>query len=452
MVPAPPPDDRLAFIDQAAFLQLRATGPGKLGQISWIYTHDVDSDALRRFHANLGHGLLGRRIERSPLPFGRHRWVASTGPARPLDIDAVRPRAALSDWLDERAELTVDPERGPGWHLGMLPMTDGSTALTLVASHCLADGVGILQTIADAAAGTPRDFGYAPAQTRPARRGALEDLRRTVRDGPEYGRTVLAAARLALRRRHDIANSGSSRPPVAPGGPADGTVVVPVVNAFVGTDEWDAAADARSGTTYSLLAGFSARLAERMGRMRSGPSGPGAVSLLIAMSDRTAEDTRANAISLAHVDVDPAQATVDLSDVRAAIRRGLAELREVPDETFALLPLTPFVPRRAVRRTADLMFGDLPVSCSNVSDLDPMVARPDGTDAEYLLLRGVDQAVSRAHIERAGGHLVVVAGRVNGTVTIGVVGYQPGAPNTKDHLRAITAATLAEFGLAGEFV
>ncbi|MBO0676413.1 hypothetical protein JRC04_02930 [Mycolicibacterium sp. S2-37] len=442
-------DDRLAFIDQAAFLQLRSTGPGKLGQISWIYEHDVDDAALARFHANLGHGLLGRRIECSPLPFGRHRWVASPGPPLPIDTAPPRPRSALSDWLDERAELTVDPEHGPAWHLGVLPMTDGSTGISLVASHCLTDGVGILQTIAEAAAGTPRDFGYAPAASRRPMRGVAEDLQRTVCDAPEYGRTVAAAVRLALRRRHDIANSGSSRPPVAPGNDVHGTVVVPVVNAFVGLGQWDAAAAERSGTSYSLLAGFSARLAERMGRMRPGD---GAVSLLIAMSDRTAEDTRANAISLAHVEVDPAQATADLSAVRAAIRQGLAELREVPDETFALLPLTPFVPRRAVRRTADLMFGDLPVSCSNVGDLDPMVGRPDGTDAEYVLLRGVDQDVRRASIERAGGHLVVVAGRINGAVTIGIVGYQPGGPNTKDHLRQVTAATLAEFGLTAEIV
>ncbi|MCK0175176.1 hypothetical protein [Mycolicibacterium sp. F2034L] len=442
-------DDRLAFIDQAAFLQLRSTGPGKLAHVSWLYEHDVDHEALARFHGHLGHGLLGRRIECSPLPFGRHRWVAAPGPPGPIDTAPARPRAALSEWLDERAELTVDPERGPAWHLGVLPMTDGSTAISLVASHCLADGVGILQTIADAAAGTPRDFGYTPAASRSRLQGAVEDLRRTVRDTPEYGRTLAAAARLALRRRHDIATSGSSRPPVAPGGTGAGTVVVPVINAFVPIEAWDTAAEQRAGTSYSLLAGFSARLAERLGRMRPGD---GAVSLLIAMSDRTPGDTRANAISLAHVDVDPGQATGDLTAVRAAIRQGLADLRAVPDETFALLPLTPFVPRRAVRRTADLMFGDLPVSCSNVGDLDPLVGRPDGTDAEYVLLRGVDQDVQRAAIERAGGHLVVVAGRINGTVTIGVVGYQPGGPNTKDHLREVTVATLAEFGLSADLV
>lgn len=71
--------------------------------------HAVDLDGLRRLHRNLGSGgLLGRRIERSPLPFGRHRWVRSTGL---LDIDvaaAARPVAELNDWINERGRVPVD--------------------------------------------------------------------------------------------------------------------------------------------------------------------------------------------------------------------------------------------------------------------------------------------------------------------------------------------------------
>lgn len=69
--------------------------------------------------------------------------------------------------------------------------------------------------------------------------------------------------------------------------------------------------------------------------------------------------------------VDPARVTADLSESRIAIRQAITTLREVPDETFALLPLNPFVPKRAVKRAADIMFGDLPVSCSNLGEIDP---------------------------------------------------------------------------------
>ena len=86
-------------------------------QIVWIYEHPIDMDKMMHTFRNAGYGLMGRRIERSPLPFGRHRWVSAVG--QPLDIDVAecaRPRAEISDWLDERAQLPVDPESGPGWH------------------------------------------------------------------------------------------------------------------------------------------------------------------------------------------------------------------------------------------------------------------------------------------------------------------------------------------------
>ena len=143
-------------MDQASFLGLRATGLGQLVQWVWVYRARGRLDGLERFHHNLGHGLLGRRIERSPLPFGRHRWVTSAQ-APAIDVaERARPRAELSDWADERAQLPIDPEWGPGWHLGVLPLTDGSTAVSLVASHCLVDGLGGALAIADAVKGETR--------------------------------------------------------------------------------------------------------------------------------------------------------------------------------------------------------------------------------------------------------------------------------------------------------
>ena len=74
------------MLDQAFFDGHRATGQNEVLQGVWIYEHAIDFDGLKRIHHNLGYGLLGRRIERSPLPFGRHRWVADRGPS---DIDIV---------------------------------------------------------------------------------------------------------------------------------------------------------------------------------------------------------------------------------------------------------------------------------------------------------------------------------------------------------------------------
>ena len=155
-------DNRLAYVDQASFLAMRAVH-GALIQVIWIYDRAVDVDGLRRFQRNLGCGLLGRRIERSPLPFARDRWVKAAA-SEDIDIAATpRRRADVSAWADERARLPIDPEWGPGWHLGVLPLEDGGTAVSLVASHTIVDAVGLGQAIADAAEGRTRDLGYPPA-------------------------------------------------------------------------------------------------------------------------------------------------------------------------------------------------------------------------------------------------------------------------------------------------
>jgi hypothetical protein len=146
-------DNRLAHLDQVSFLGLRALGYGALVQFNWIYNRPVNIEGLRRFHRNLGYGLLGRRVERSPLPFARDRWVVYRGPEDVDIAETARPRSEVSAWLLERARLPLDPEYGPSFHLGVLPLHDGGTAISLVTSHTLVDGLGILQAITDAAKG-----------------------------------------------------------------------------------------------------------------------------------------------------------------------------------------------------------------------------------------------------------------------------------------------------------
>ena len=82
-----------------SFLGLRALGRGPLQQFIWLYDRDIDLDGLRRFHQNLGNTLLGRLIARSPLPFGRHRWVAAPVQAELGHAPAPRPRSELQEWL-----------------------------------------------------------------------------------------------------------------------------------------------------------------------------------------------------------------------------------------------------------------------------------------------------------------------------------------------------------------
>jgi hypothetical protein len=445
-------DNRLSFMDQAMFLTQRATGRNAIVQCVWIYEHPVDFEALRRFHHCLGDGLLGRRIERSPLPFARYRWVRDPGPAY-IDIaERVRPRGELSDWLDERAQLWVDAERGPGWHLGVLRLTDGSTAVSLVASHCLVDGLGIVGAVADAAGGNTRDLGYPPPRSRTRMRALVQDACLTVQCAPEVRRAIVAAAKMA-RRRHprDEVPAPPSRPIPVQSTDHDEPVVVPAVAIHVDLDDWDGRAKNLGGTSHHLAAGFAVKLAERMGRRHIGD---GAVTLQIPLSDRTEGDTRANTLSFVTVRVDPTQVTSDLSDARATVKQAFDALRQAPEQASPLLPLAPlapFAPKRTLKRLTEAAFcyTDLPVAFSSMGDMPPIAGRPDGTEAEYAFGRGVIQHVMRRDLERAYGELALFLLRTGGKMCITVSAYQPGSKNTKADLRELVARTLAEFHLAG---
>ncbi len=441
-------EDRLEFTDQAMFLGLRATGQEAVMQCVWIYERPVDYDGLRRFHDGIGHGVFGRRIERSPVPFGRHRWVSARGPQTELDVAEPRDRGDLGRWVDERAALPLDPEYGPGWHMGVLPMTDGATAICLVGSHCLGDGGGGILTILDAVYGNKTDFGHPAAGSRTRWRAIGADLRETLRGAPEVARTVVAATKLARRRRGDISRSGAARPRVTAG--ADERVYMPAVTAYVAVEDWDLRSKTLGGNSYSLVAGLAAKLAESMGRVRAED---GLVTLNIPQNDRTLErDTRANAVRLVNVAIDPATVTTDLSDARSAIKQGLAAARDQPDETLQLLPLTPFIPKRVVRKMADVVFGfaaDLPVSCSNMGVVPSAVAQADGTEADYLYFRGIDRYATRGALEQRCGLLTVVACQVDNKVSLSVVAYQPGSENSTPWLHELVAKTLADFELTG---
>lgn len=439
-------DNRLAYIDQASFTGLRAHVRRPLVQCTWIYERAVDIDRLYRFHGNLGYGLLGRRIERSPLPFARHRWVSSEGPP---DIDIAgtpRPRAGVSAWADERARLPIDPELGPSWHLGVLPLEDNGTAVSLVVSHIVADGLGICLAIADAVEGRKRDFGYPPPGSRTRGRALLQDSWQTARAVPEMARALIGAVRLARRNRQDLASSIASAPrsPLAAGGEV--AAVVPAVTAYIDLAEWDARAKSLGGTSNSLFAGFASRLGVLVGRI----SDDGAVTLSFPVSERTENDSRGNALTTAVVTVDPTHVTSSLSCIRVKIKQALVGLAEKPNELLTPLPLTPLMPKRLVSRLAGFALGaaDLPIGCSNIGDVDPAVNRPDGIDADYFAMRLIDPSIKKSSLEQVAGQLFLVSGRVHEKVFITVFAYRVGGENSKNELSELVSRTLADFTLS----
>ena len=115
----------LDLVDQTFFCVERAAAVTNVIQCVWVYDRGIDIDGLRQFHHHLQRGRLSRRIERSPLPFGRCRWVSPRGRSNLEIVERPWPRAEFDAWLNAQANVSLDAEHGPGWHLAVLPFPDG---------------------------------------------------------------------------------------------------------------------------------------------------------------------------------------------------------------------------------------------------------------------------------------------------------------------------------------
>jgi hypothetical protein len=438
-------DNTLAYIDQGSFLALRALGRGPLIQFTWIYDRAVDIAGLRRFHANLGFGLLGRHIERSALPFGRDRWVAATGPA---DVDVAardRPRVEVWAWADERLRLPIDPQHGPAWHLGMQPLTSGGAAVTLVVSHSVGDAKAIIDAIVDAVGWVRRDLGYPTPGYRTRRQAVREDGTRVLRDVPAMAKAVVSAARVARAERDGLSTSAKSGGGLRFRG-AGTPIVVPNATAFFDVEGWDRRARDLGGTSNSLFVGLGARLGQIVGRVDE----DGLVRVSLPVSERAAGDTRANALTATAVTVDPRRVTTDLGDVRADLKQALTELADTPNELLGPLALVPLTPAFLVRRLEGMVqqVGN-PVGCSNLGELAPETNRPDGSDADYLTLRMLEPKITTTILDRMGGLLFLGSARVRGRLSVSVGSWVVGGTNTREALRDSLHQALTDMNLSG---
>lgn len=440
-------------MDQAFYAGHHAAGQREVMQVGWVYQRAVDIDGLQRFRDRLSQGMMGRLIERSPLPFGRWRWVTDPKPAE-LDIAAAtRPRAELGDWFDERTQLPIDPESGPGWRISVVPLSDGSTAISLVLSHYVIDGIGAAVAVTQALLDLPVDLGYPPPQSRSRRQALVQDVREIARDAPATARAFLAAIKEARRRQRDVVHSQAqaSLPTTARSSRADDLVIVPNIWIRVRLDEWNARAEALGGTVSALAAAFTARLDRHMGRQHGGTDD---VMMLLTVNTRTMEDSRAVAVSFVRVGIDPTGVTTDLSHARAAIKGALKDAKDTPDESAEIVALAPFTPKRAWKHLMDYAVSDpeQPAVCSNLGDTGPAASRPDGTLCDGMFARGASQNVTRGWLERTGSQLHVFVGTSMEMNQVGVCvrGYQPGAVTTRSALHTLAEQTLVEFGLTGE--
>jgi hypothetical protein len=172
------------------------------------------------------------------------------------------------------------------------------------------------------------------------------------------------------------------------------------------------------------------------------------VRLQFPVSERTEGDTRANALTGMTLMIDPADVTASLRDVRAELKRNLAALSEARFELLGPVALAPLIPPGLARRLEGMALGaGAPVGCSNLGKLDAPANRPDGTDAEYLVVRQIESRTTADILDRLGGTLFLASAQVNGKVSLSLSSWRPGGPNSKDQLKATFAQVLDEFGL-----
>ena len=232
-------------------------------QCIWAYDRAIDIHGLRRFHHHLQRGRLARRIERSPLPFGRHRWVKGSDSSDIEFAQTPRPRKEFDAWLTEQTHTPLDAERGPGWHLAVVPFTDGGAGVSLVVAHSLIDGMGLALALVEATSGVDDAIMFPPAGSRRRWRALREDALQTARDMPAVGRAARAAIRMARRRRGDSGARPRASKQIEV---SDERITLPSATAFIDASEWDARAQSLGGTSNALLAGLAADAAQRMGR------------------------------------------------------------------------------------------------------------------------------------------------------------------------------------------
>lgn len=438
---------RLAWLDQLAYELFRVTGRSQLMQCLWLYDRDVNLAALVQTYERLTALSFNRLIEPSPLPWGRPRWVAGTSVPLEQSSDLL-PRSRLMQWANRHARAPVDPVIGPAGRMAIQPFDDGSTAVSIVGSHLLLDGMGALRVIAAAVNGTGVPNQYLPKGARGRLSGCVSDAWQILADAPQ---TVAALARIAQANWSRPVAPGRSPAAAAAEAAHDPSTIVelPAVAVTVDSRVWFECEQRLGGGMNTLLPGFVASLASHLGRRRFSD---GAISLLVPRSRRRGlADERALAIEFHMMNVAPEGLTANLEPVNAARALLRGARKSQTDVLTSLLPAIAWMPRTAAKTFVNRLFDyadELPVSCSDLGMLPEGLARIDGAPCRHLLTRAVDVNVTRQDLARSHGHLVVVASRYNKTVSLCIEACQLGpTPTTTDELRLVASRTLADFGL-----
>lgn len=428
----------LPFADQAMYLAHVAGGQHSVMQFLWRYHRPVDLGGIMRFRDNLAHGRLARLIKPARLPFGRHQWVSPSAlPASTPVAEAPIAVAALRDWIDAQVELPLDPVAGPGWNLTLQPLQDGSTVISLVVSHCIADGMAVLLATKEAALGERR------APTYPSV-GLAAELLQVVKDTPQTLRALLRMAR--TMRSRPAPRRGAPTLFAAP--EPDRTVVFPTIFMRIPIAEWDMRAKHLGANRFTFLTAMTAAFGEALGRVCGED-----VTLRVPINQRDGVAVDGgNCVTLATLKVATAEPRGSLRPLQRRLQKTLVRTRNEPDPMSELLPLVPFVPKHAFQAAGSMALGglsELPVTCSHLGNWPVEALSIDGTTADLFCFRGIDRGVTVRNIEARQGVASLIAAVIPDFLVLNFVAYQPGRVTGRRQLQTLVEDLLASYGLMG---
>jgi diacylglycerol O-acyltransferase len=440
---APTMDHVLSYIDQASFMGLRALGRGPVIEWSWVLDHPLHADDIEDFNHRLAQGPLGRLVQRSSVPGGRHRWVANRVPPPIVVATEAIGLEQLPQWRRSLLDLPVDPEHGPGWRLVAQPLVGGGTALALLVSHTIADGLGVVQALCEAAADMRPSHAYRPRSPRASWRNVVRDAGVSARSLPDTWKAIA----LLVRRARGLAAGVSSSVARSAPPPSRETALsadVSLVQMVLDERACRSRASALGVPVNTLLAALAARLGFRLGRVDA----DGRVKLVMPISDRTPGDLRANALRSITVMVDPVDCCARPQTLRSDLRSALDSLRTDGDDS-PILALIPYVPLALARRLEGMALGaGLTVGCSLLGELDPAVNRPCGTEAVRMHTSLLERHTV-ADLDQLGGKLQFVAYRLAGTICIDVACWAPTVIASRDDLITMAERALGDVALTG---
>lgn len=427
-------------------------------QCIWIYDRPVNHEAIAQTYERFLAQPFNRLIEPAILPWARPRWVKPRGAPEPIMTSpSTLQRSELLQWANALARRPIDPVKGPAWRVAVQKFDDGSTAVSVVGSHLLIDGMGAVQAIAAAANASIVPGAYAVQSSRGLLSGCLSDGWQILCDTPHTLAAIYKVAVASLQNlklvRKTSTNANHTQQQRQQVQYQDQSTVVNLAALTLRIDlpAWEACAVRLGGRrVHTMLPGFVAALAERLGRCRASD---GAVSLVIPVDKRQGlQDDRAIAFEFRSMTLSPAGLAKDLRPVIEPLKTVLRGSKDQVDVLGPLLPAIAWAPRTMATGILKLLFkyaDDLPVSCSYLGELPKGVDNIDGAPCAQVLMRAVDVNVSRRDLVRAHGHLVVVASLHQQTVTLCIEACQlHPEPTTTAELREAVEQTLAEFSLA----